>query len=131
MQAPADDDEDDVPPAQRHRVAGGAGPSLTPSTSPGAGPSSSSRSSSASAAAAAAATLISPRGVVEAAEKLRDLLARRASMATDLAAVDAECTSRLAQCCDVARTDLGEVSPTSARPLLDTLLSSRLSQLES
>jgi hypothetical protein len=50
---------------------------------------------------------------VEAAEKLRGLLARRESMAIDLAAVDAECTSQLAQCCDVARTDLGEVCRTS------------------
>ena len=116
MQAPTDEDEDDVPLAQWHRAAGGAGPSLSRSTrhrvAGGAGPSSSDSTS----AAAAAATLSSPRGVVEAAEKLRDLLARREATATDLAAIDAECTSRLAQCCDVARTDLGEVSLKPAAP---------------
>jgi len=66
MQAPADNDEDDVQLAQWRRAAGGAGPFLSPSTrhrvAGGAGP----ENSDSNFADAAAATLSSPRCVVEA-----------------------------------------------------------------
>ena len=37
-------------------------------------------------------------------------LARREAIAGELARVDDACNKELAQCCDVARSDLGEVN---------------------